>query len=269
MNGLFRDTFVELFDRKVIWVYLVFTLLALIFLVVTGNVKFEMGQMGQSDSVELKDLGFDLSTWLLKFASSFYFFMTFLTVLLTAGIIPNMFLKGRADFYISKPISRSSLIMKKFFSVLIVYGMLILVSGFLVYITGVLIHGGFNVHIFTLMLFTLASFFIWLCLSFFFGIFLGKTVGTIVSIGIVWFIQYILSWYNSYKEISDLIDAEITKKILNTLYYIFPKTGDFVDFGDALIAGNSPENIFVVYTTLIFAVLVLFFCLALFKRKNY
>ncbi|KAA3634950.1 MAG: hypothetical protein DWP97_05890 [Calditrichaeota bacterium] len=269
MNGLLRDTIVELFDRKVIWVYLVITLIALIFLVFSANVKFNMGEIGQSDSVELKDLGFDLASWLLQFISSFYFFLTFITVLLTAGIIPNMFIKGRADFYLSKPISRGALIIKKFISVLVVYGSLILSTGLLVYITGILIHGGFSTHIFTLMLFTLGSYFIWLSISFFFGLFFGKSVGTIVSIGIVWFCQYLLSIYYTNKEIAGLIDAEITKKILNTLYYIFPKTGDFIDYGDALVSGTVPDNFFVVYSTLLFALFILFLSVTYFKKKNY
>ena len=269
MNGLFRDTFVELFDRKVIWVYLVFTLLALIFIIFAGNVKLNFEEMGQSNAQELEDIGIVLSDYLLNYISALFSFLIIITIILTAGTVPNMFIKGRADFYLSKPLSRKSLLLKKFISVFSVYGGLMVVSSAVVYLTGIIVFGGFDLNIFVVILFALGSFFVWLIFSFFFGLFFGRTVSTVVSVVIFWVIQKLLSYYHWNRELVDMFDAKITKKVLDTMYLILPKMTDFGDFGDSLAGGKHPDNYVVVYSTLAFAVVALFLTLSYFNKKNY
>lgn len=269
MNGLIKDTISELFDRKVIFIYLVITLIAIVITLFSGNVEFNMQSFGSSDTVELEDLGFNVDLGLIKSVNFLLYIFLFLSVMLTAGIIPSMFIKGRADYYLSKPLSRNSLLLKKFFSVLIIYGSLFLGCGLLVYLSGALVHSVFNYNIFLLLALTFGAFFIWLCFSFFFGIITGKAVSTIVYLSIVWFVQFLLSIFHANKAIADFINAEVLIKILEITYYIFPKTGDYYDLTGDIVSGKSIETYMVGYSTLIIAVFILFMTLLIFKKKNY
>ena len=64
----------------------------------------------------------------------FMYVSVFLVVMATAGLIPSMLIKGRAEYYLSKPISRVSLLLNKIAAIMIVYGALMTLCFVIVFV---------------------------------------------------------------------------------------------------------------------------------------
>ncbi len=266
MNGLFKDTLAELFDKKTVYLFFVITFLSILMTLFSGS--FEMTINGVDQGLGIDELGIDVDTPLLKGIASLMSLLTFLAVMLSAGIIPNMFIKGRADYFLAKPLSRSSLLLKKFLSVWVVYGLLITLCGFSCYLVGALVHSVFNNLIFLLIGAVFVKLFIWLSISFFVGIFTGKTVSTIMFLFLTWMIQSGLSMLYSTQMVAGF-GYEAFGKFLDYCYYLLPKMSEMSTLVDKVAFLSGSFNSYILYSTVGFAFAMLYFTLALFKRKNY
>ncbi len=267
MNGLLKDTLAELFDKKTVYLFLAITLIAIVITIFSGS--FEMTINGAEQGVGLDELGVDVGNPLLIGVKALMSLLTFLAVLLTAGILPNMFIKGRADYFLAKPISRSSLLLKKFFSVWIVYGLLISLCGLACYLVGALVHSLFSNMIFMLMGVVFIELFIWLSISFFAGILTGKTVSAITFVFLVWVSQFILSQLHSSQVLFEQFGYKMLSKFIDYLYYILPKTTELSSLAEKTVSATASLNSYILYSSVGFGVIMLYFTLLLFKRKNY
>ena len=103
MRGITRDTVVELFDRKVIYIYAVVTVVALLILMLMRLAETKLGGEFNIATEDMGQLSALLGEPLVHMLAGFMSFLVFLTVIATARLAPHMFLKGRADDYRSKP----------------------------------------------------------------------------------------------------------------------------------------------------------------------
>lgn len=263
MRGILKDTYLEMIDRKTVYMMGAVTIITLLIVLASGlvDVNFEM-DIG-SDLEELND---SLGNPIMKILNAFISFLIFLTIVATAGIFPNMLIKGRADYFLSKPISRFNLFSYKFISILIVYGAIIITSTLIVSSFVYFVHGLFDSAIFTLLSLNFISLFIWISITFFAGIVFGSTGMAIMSSLLIWVIQWLLSFHES---ISAIIDSPLVLKIIEGLYYIFPKTGEVSDITTALALGGNVKSMMPVYSSIIFAIVLIFSTVYIFKRKNY
>ena len=158
MRGLIRDSVVELFDRKVIYVFGVVTLIAvgIIGLLRSAEVRLE-GQIGM-DADSMTEM---FSDQLLSGQSLFMSILVFLAVMAVAGLIPNMLVKGRADFYLSKPISRSALLLRKLISIWIVYGGVVITCGLIGVVAFALFNSFFSWGVLWIFLFKMPKIICW------------------------------------------------------------------------------------------------------------
>lgn len=267
MNGLFKDTLAELLDKKTVYLFAIITFLAIVLTFFTGDIGMTIDGSGQE--IGLEELGIEIDKPLLQGSKGLMSLLLFLTILMTAGILPNMFIKGRADYFLSKPLSRSSLILKKFFSIWIVYGALISICGLLCYVTGAVVHSIFNNMIFMIIGFTLIELFIWLTISFFVGITSGKTVSVITSVFLLWLFQYLLSWLHSSQLILEQFGYKAVSKVIDYFYYFIPKLSELSELVENAITQPSLLNSYIVYSSVGFGAGLLFLTIYLFKRKNY
>lgn len=267
MNGFFKDTLAELFDKKTVYLFFVITFIAIIITVFSGS--FEMTINGSEQGVGLDELGVEVGRPLLIGVKALMSLLTFLAVLLTAGILPNMFVKGRADYFLSKPISRNALLVKKFLSVWIVYGLLISLCGLACYLVGALVYSIFSNMIFMLIGVALIELFIWLSISFFVGILTGKTVSAMTFIFLMWVSQFILSQLHSSQVLFEQFGYKMLGKIVDYIYYILPKITELSSLAEKVVYATASLNSYIVYSSIGFGVSMLFFTLILFKRKSY
>lgn len=265
MRGITRDTLVEMFDRKLFYVFAAVTALSLLVVLLTGSFEMDMSidTNGEMDAEMLNEM---LGDPIIRVFEFYLSFLVFLAVMGTAGLIPNILEKGRADYYLSKPLSRTALFLNKFFGILIVYGLTIMLSGVIIYAAVGLVHDLFNARIIYLFLFSMIAFFIWLSITAFAGVAFGSNAIALMSAFIIWILQKILAG----REILEaLTSSKIIKYIVDTLYYIIPKTGGISDIAIKLTAGRPVNDWMPFYSSFLFALALLYVTIVIFKLKNY
>lgn len=270
MRGLTRDTITEMFDRKTFYLYIVVTILAIAFFLVMGSLNLPVGQgQGPGGPDQIAEQVQQAMTDMLGVAFAKYIsFLIFLTVLAVAALFPRMLERGRADFYLSRPLSRTSLYLNKFTGIFVTYGGVILISSTLVYLALAIVQGSFNFQFFGfLMLGAGVSLFIWLTIITCAGIVSRTQTMAIMSAFMIFFAQWVLLYFR--EDIGRLIKSKVVTGLLDTLYYILPKTSQVSDFFSVLGRGRSNLDWMPLYSSLIFAVALLLLTVLVFKRKNY
>jgi ABC-type transport system involved in multi-copper enzyme maturation permease subunit len=252
-----------MFDRKILYVFLAVTLIAILVVLLSSNMEFEFHATGNVDLEAMSDVFRDPVT---KALSTYLSFLVFLAVLATAGLIPNMLIKGRTDFYLSKPISRSSLLLNKFLAIWVVYGATLTVCGIITYGATVLVHDLFDWRVMYLFGLNLVSFFIWLSVTITAGIISGSNAISIMTAFLVWVAQSIL-WFH--EQIKEFLGSKLVGYIVDALYYILPKTAEIDALTDSLAMGRPVESWMPLYSSLIFSFALLHLAIAAFKRKDY
>ncbi len=261
MRGILTDCIAEMVDRKVLWIYAVVTGIGILSVVVSRSIELQF----QTEGMDLQQMNEMLGNPLMKGYNSFMYFLVFLSVLATAGLVPNMLARGRADFYLSKPLSRKALLLNKVFAVWVVYGAIMVFVMLIEFVAGGLVYGMYDSGIVYIILTNLLAFFIWLSVTAFAGVVSGSSAMSMMAAFLVWVLQKILAFHNGIKE---LIDAPIVEKIIDGLYYIVPKTGEISDLADSLVGGNSVDWM-PLYSSLAFAAVLLYVTIYLFNRKDY
>jgi len=259
MKGMIRDSLLELFDRKIIYLFAVVTLITVVVVFLMRSIEVHIQTQSGFGADNLEDF---LGNQFLNGLSTFMSFLLFLAVMATAGLIPNMLVKGRADFYLSKPMSRSSVYMRKIGSMWLVYGGIILVCGIIGTLAIGLFHDYFSWGMLYIIIFKLVSFFVWLSIIAFVGIISGSTSVSIMGA----FIVYIVQWLLDKRElIAAFIDSKPVTYVADILYYIWPKTEEVSDLTLRLAQGREVFNWMPLWSTLLFTLVTIF----IFKRKEY
>ncbi|MFQ5453518.1 MAG: hypothetical protein ACE5D6_04955, partial [Candidatus Zixiibacteriota bacterium] len=235
MKGITRDCLVEMIDRKILFLFAVVTILGVVVIFFSGSMAINIDVQSQGDisSGQISDI---IGNPLLRVFSSFMSFLVILAVLVTGGLIPNMLIKGRADYILSKPISRSSLIYNKIFGIWVVYGAVIVVCGLIGYVALYFIQGAFDTKIIFLFIINLISFFIWLSITAFAGITFGSYSFAMVGAFLIWIAQLFL---RNHDIISGFVNSKPVEIFLDILYYLIPKTGEISDLTLKAAMGNT------------------------------
>ena len=266
MRGITRDTVVELFDRKVIYIYAVVTVVALLILMLMRLAETKLGGEFNIATEDMGQLSALLGEPLVHMLAGFMSFLVFLTVMATAGLAPNMFLKGRADYYLSKPISRSAVFVNKLLSIWLVYGAVVVVCGILAVLVTYLVHGFFAWGMLYILILKLVVLFIWLSITVSIGLITGSTTISIMSA----FIFYVVDWLLEYREfVADLSKSKVVEFITSTLYYILPKTGEISDMTTRLALDRRIESWMPLWSSLLFSVVLIYAAIFIFRRKDY
>ncbi len=265
MRGITRDTIVELVDRKMLWMFGILTALAC--LIVFGASKADMTFSMHGPSGLENDLAQPLiSSIAIRAAYNLLTFLVFLAVVATAGIIPKFLEKGRADFYLSKPISRQNILLGKLGAMWLVYGTVILLCGMITYLFAALAFDQLDFRILYVFGFSLASYFVWLSITGLAGVWTGSTAISVMCAFVVWVLQSILQHYDT---IGDLINSEWISRIVQGLYYVIPKTSQMADLGMNLARGKTGPELLPLWSSLLFAATMYALAVVVFKRKNY
>ncbi len=262
MRGLTRDCLLELLDRKVLWIYGAITFVSVLFAFISrsGNLTVDING---SSALGAPDM---LSPLIIRGMETYLSFLVFLTIMATAGLVPNMLVRGRADYYLSKPISRTRLLGGKLLSVWLVYGGLIVLSGLINLGAFFLSAHWFEPRVFYLFGFALISLLVWLSITGFAAISFGSNSLAIMTAFVFWVAQWLLRYHDT---IGEFLNSKILKYIIDGLYYVVPKTGQISDLSVQLASGSPVGSWQPFITTIAFAVVAYTVTLQLFKRANY
>ena len=263
MRGITRDCLLEMLDRKLIYVFGIATLLTILVVLYSGTVEINFGS---GENMELNQLSDAMGNPIMRGFNFYLSILVFLAVLGTAGLVPGMLIRGRADYYLSKPISRSSLLLNKLFGIWIVYGATIFVCGVITYLTIIAVHGGFDWAVLYFLVFPLISLFIWLSITVFAGVTFGSQPISLMVAFSVWVLHMLVSGIRVFDEI---LGSTIFSYVVNVVYYVLPKNAEFSGMSMQLLDGRSVQSWMPLWSSLLFAVVLVYFTLTVFKRRSY
>lgn len=265
MKGIFRDTLLELRSRKVLYLFAFVTLVMFLGIWVTGeigdDITFQAGQ-----DFEMEELIGPLGPWIAYVFSKIMMIFVFLAVLSIVGLIPVSLEKGRAEYYLSKPASRSRLLISRLWSIWIVYGLVLIACGVITYGFTAVVHGVFEVSILYLFAIYWLDFLVWLSIAGLAGVLFGTTAGAMLSVFMIWVAQTLLAYHDI---INQLVSSKPLNYLIDFFYYTIPKSGEIGDIAVGLAIGRGVDTWMPLWSSLLFALVMFYLADRVFKRRDY
>jgi ABC-type transport system involved in multi-copper enzyme maturation permease subunit len=264
MSGFVKDTYLEFADRKKIVIFLGATVFVCLITVLSGQFNI-LSTVENADGLGIEQFNDQFKVIKLNIFNFYLLFLIILTLLSSVSIFPKRLMKGTAEYYLARPISRVSLFFKQVIGVIVVYGSVMLISALIVYGVVSMVHGAFDGFLILLLL-NIVSYLIWLSVAIFAAISFGSTATAYISMFFIWVIQLILSYH---EELKGFLDSKIIKTVIDFLYYIFPKTGEFSDLSLNLALGKPVDSYMPFYSSVIFSLTLFILTAIIIRRKNY
>ena len=193
-------------------------------------------EMSNTISIEKLVLGFESG-----FSAVLYFLCTFLAVFATAHLVPRMQEKGTIDLYLSRPVSRVKLILSRY-----VAGLLLAGSNVIYLIGAIWLIVMWKTHVVHPRFFLAAAVILFIiatlmAFAFLVGVITSSTAVSIMSSYGLFFFGVMLVGHD---RIAAAVSKEWQAVVINTLYWIVPKTAEL---GGAVVAfvsgGQAPEKL--------------------------
>ena len=228
-------------------------------------------------SVEFPNGAVDIDRLVLGFESGFSGFLylvgTFLALFATAHLVPRLQEKGTIDLYLSRPVGRVPLLLSRYTAGLL------LAAANLLYLIGSMwliivwkthvVHGRFFLAGLSI-LFTIATL---LAFAFLVGVVTSSTGVSLMATYAIFFFSALLS---QYEKISAVMSKEWAAKLVEGLFWVFPKTAHLGRATVAHVSGNQALfgvgdlNLLSVYgSTALFGLAALTLASWLFSRKDF
>jgi ABC-type transport system involved in multi-copper enzyme maturation permease subunit len=227
-------------------------------------------------TVEVGGRAHDLDKLVLGFEGGFSGFLfligTFLALFATAHLVPRLQEKGTVDLYLSRPVGRVPLLLSRYFAGLM------LAAANIIYLIGSLwiiivwkthvAHGRF----FLAGVSILFTFAILLAFAFLVGVVTSSTgVSLMATYGIFFFSAILVA----HSKIAAALSKEWAARLVDALYWIFPKTAELGTATVGLVGGPATGrfiqlDLFAVYgSSALFGIAVLSLASWLFSRKDF
>jgi ABC-type transport system involved in multi-copper enzyme maturation permease subunit len=222
----------------------------------------------QQISIERLVLGFESG-----FSAVLYFLCTFLAIFATAHLVPRMQEKGTIDLYLARPVSRVKLLLSRYVAGLVLAG-----SNVLYLIGAIWLIVMWKTHVVhprfflagAVILFVIATL---LAFAFMVGVVTSSTaVSIMTSYGLFFFAIMLVG----HERIAAAVSKEWQAWMINTLYWIVPKTAELGEAVVAYVSGNQvPARMAAALspmpflTTAAFGIVCLALASWLFQRKEF
>jgi len=183
-------------------------------------------------SIEKLVLGFESG-----FSAVLYFLCTFLAIFATAHLVPRMQEKGTIDLYLSRPVSRFKLLLSRYVAGLVLAG-----SNIVYLIGSIWLIVMWKTHVVhprfflagAVILFVIATL---LAFAFVVGVITSSTAVSIMATYGLFFFAIMLV---GHERIAAAVSKEWQAWLINTLYWIIPKTAEL---GEAVVAYVSGSQV--------------------------
>jgi ABC-2 type transport system permease protein len=228
----------------------------------------EVQMHGNPMAIDKLVLGFESG-----FSAVIYLLGTFLAIFATAHLVPRLQEKGTIDLYLSRPVGRTRLLLSRYVAGLLLASINV---GYLIGSIWLIVI--WKTHVFhprfllggVVILFVIATL---LAFAFLVGVVTSTTAVSIMSTYAIFFFAAVLV---GHERIAAAVSHEWQAAVINSLYWIFPKTAELGQAVVALVSGGeAPERLSAVLTpapfvtTAIFAVVCLALASWLFERKEF
>jgi len=268
--ALIKDTFREAFARRIFWGFFGCCSALLLFLIFIMRIDVVEGAIAtvtlfgrSAPSRNVENLVEQTQSVI---AMVMYFAGMALSVFASAGLVAAVFEPGRIELLLSKPVSRTHLLMGRY-----VGNVLVVAANILYLVAGSWIIFGLKTQVWGSG-FLLSS----LCTIFIFAVLLT----VLVLVGVLWdssavaimatFAIMILTPILAQKnQIERLLSSEWSRNVVRVLYYVLPKTSDVSVIIRHLILNQPVESWMPVWSTALFGVVVLALGLWRFQRRSF
>jgi ABC-type transport system involved in multi-copper enzyme maturation permease subunit len=266
LTGLTRDTYHELVDRKIIWVFAVVTVITLGLTVLGGmaadNIRIQAGGSAGSEQMVNQTIESQLAGGL----DMFLWFIMWIAILGVAGVIPTMLEKGRAEYYLAKPLSRARLLTGKLLGLWLVYGGIMVLCALLLISVWAIMFSVFNLGNLWVIAGSLLEFGVMLAILGLVGVLSGSFAFSLIAVFFLWVAQKLLMHRDL---VYKLTNNQAVELILDSLYYVTPKFSQHEDLFVALANRTTIESWLPLWTTALFGAVAYVAAISLFKKKDY
>jgi ABC-2 type transport system permease protein len=272
--ALIRDTFREAFARKIFWGLFGLSILMILFFlfllkidIVEGGIAtaslFGMGANRRMAGVDVDRIVRGVYGGIATFL---YTWGMFLAVFASAGLIPSVLEPGRIELLVSKPVSRTHILLGRY------AGNVLVVSCNIIFLVlGIWMILGVKTGIWSpLFLISIATtifiFAVLLAVVVLVGVsFDSAALATMVTVALM-IMSPILAQTNLMMR---LLSSEWSREIWRTLYYSLPKVYDLGTMTLDAIQSRSFSGFMPIWTSAVFGAVVLSAALVVFSRRDF
>jgi ABC-type transport system involved in multi-copper enzyme maturation permease subunit len=270
-HAIVLDTFREAFARKIFWgLFGLSTAMVLFFLFIlkidivegaTATISmFGTQSMREIDAERLvKQVQAGIATFL-------YTWGMFLAVFASAGLIPSVLEPGRIELLLSKPISRTHLLLGRFLGNLMVVGFNIVYLVLGVWLILALKTGIWKPDFLISIVSTIFLFSILLSVVVLIGVTLESTALAVMVPAGLMVISPILA---QHKIMMRLLSSEWSRRLWRGLYELLPKVYDIGKMTLDFVLDRNVESYTPVYSSAAFGAAVLALAIYIFQRRNF
>ena len=272
--AIVKNTIREAFSKKIL--LLLFILFSFVILLIATVINLDAVEgipqlLGTSP--DFKYYSFVVRMELLMISQPSFLIVMILFIILSSSFIPSLLQKGNIELTLSKPVSRTNIILGRFIGGVI---LVFIALTYLITLIWLIISAKSGVWHFAFLLsiiwYTLI-FAVLYSLIILTGLITKSTVMTLIINVLIFFpFTSILAVKD---DIMQVASNKVIAFILNFIYYIFPKPWDMRSLCNDIIGGtlNTSAGFFYVYQPLITSLIFMLVCLSLsvyyFDKKDY
>jgi len=268
--ALVRDTFREAFARRIFWGFFGCCSALLLFLMFIMRIDVVQGAIAtvtifgrSTPSTDVQGLVHQTQSVI---AMILYFAGMALSVFASAGLVAAVFEPGRIELLLSKPVSRTHLLLGRYL------GNVLVVAANIVY----LVAGSWVIFGIKTNVWGGGFLFSSLCTIFIFAVLLAVLVlvgvlwdSSAVAIMVAFAIMIVTPILAQKSTIERLLSSEWSRVVVRVLYYVLPKTSDVSVIIRHLILNQPVESWMPVWSTALFGAVVLGLGLWRFQRRSF
>jgi ABC-type transport system involved in multi-copper enzyme maturation permease subunit len=268
--ALIRDTFREAFARRIFWGFFGCCSALLLFLMFIMRIDVVQGAIAtvtifgrSTPSADVQNLVQQTQSVI---AMILYFAGMALSVFASAGLVAAVFEPGRIELLLSKPVSRTHLLLGRYLG-----NVLVVAANILYLVAGSWIIFGVKTGVWGAG-FLVSS----LCTIFIFSVLLAVLVlvgvlwdSSAVAIMVTFAIMIVTPILAQKATIERLLSSEWSRVVVRVLYYVLPKTSDVSVIIRHLILNQPVESWMPVWSTALFGAVVLGLGLWRFQRRSF
>lgn len=269
--ALIRDTFREALARKIFWGLFGLSTLMILFFLFLMRIDVVEGALA---TVTLFGRTMDRTTDVDRLvrgtyagiATFLYTWGMFLAVFASAGLIPSVLEPGRIELLLSKPVSRTHILLGRY------AGNVLVVSANISYlVVGVWLIFGWKTGIWSKsfllsIVTTIFVFAVLLTVVVLVGVlFESAALATMITVGLM-ILSPILAQTST---VSRLLSSEWSRQLWNGIYYALPKVYDMGKMTLDMIARGKFDSWMPIWSSAMFAVVVLGTALFVFQKRDF
>ena len=262
MLALILNTFREAIAKKIfIGYYVIYTIIIVVILLAV-NLDAVEGVMSITDVQQSV-----LSLQALMTSVSYLLVLIF-CIISAASFIPSMTDKGTIDLLLSKPLSRTKILLSKYTGAVVFVGISLVYFIGAIWLILSLKSGYWNFN----FLFTIISLTFSFAVMYSIVVLIGLTTqSSIIAILVNLFLLFLLLPVLAGREtvIFTFVTSDVGRFIFNFFYYIFPKPGEINDITVKIITKQAVPSWQPVITSFLFCAAVLGYSVYYFSKKDY